>query len=136
MGDEKQIESIEFAPEEATAELDPGKAKLLSGESDGLESSSLTFPDFTYRHFWGDKRGWWRLNLSSPQIQATSNVFVSISEHTELVDTTDPVPKPWMGDARFSVYNVVPFGGGVSVLVSIDWPSPLLTQVSYLVVNP
>jgi hypothetical protein len=132
--DERQ--AVNESTQNDTAELDSTEARLLFEQDVALAATDLTFPDFTYRHEWGFKHGWWRLNLTSSQIRASSNVFVSISELGELGTIPGPGPKPHMGDARFSVYNVVPYDGGVEVRVFIDWSSPIFTQLSYLIVNP
>ncbi len=107
---------------------------LLSLEASGT-SASLTYPDFSYRHVWGDQVGWRRLNLTTSLIKARSNVFVSISELDPIVSSQDPVPKPFVGSAPFLVHNVAPYNGGVVALVFINWQEPLFTQLSYLVIN-
>jgi hypothetical protein len=107
-----------------------------STASDSGTAPLLSFPDFTYRHIWGDRVGRWLLTLNHPQIRSTSNVFVSISELDELVTNVDPVPKPKPSFARMSVLSVAPVAGGVAVLIFVDSQTPVFTQLSYVVVNP
>jgi hypothetical protein len=123
--------------EAANAQVDQRQVKLLFGNAAELRQDDLTAPDFTYRQIWPNPmNGWWRLTLNSPDIRSSSNVYVSVSELDPIVTSQDPVPKPMMGDAHFLVYNVAPRNGAVEIRLFIDWPTPLLTQVSYLVVNP
>jgi hypothetical protein len=101
-----------------------------------VEPEALAWPDFTYRHYWGSYRGWVDLTLNTSWITHGSNVLASASESSELATNTDPIPHPFLGSARFTIHNVVPLDGGVSVRMYIDWGSPLYTQVTYVVVNP
>jgi hypothetical protein len=48
----------------------------------------------------------------------------------------DPTAGKFMGDARFTVNNVVPEDGNVIVRVTIDWEDPLVLFVDYLLVQP
>jgi hypothetical protein len=126
-----------------TAQLDPSKLSLFPGPSAardqagaGLDSPSLLYPDFTYRHDWGLRNGWWNLTLTDSRIRKTSNVFVSASEVSDIVSTVDPIPTPFVGSARYLVYNVAPRNGAVTVRIYIDWSTPVSTQLSYMVLNP
>jgi len=125
----------------ATAAIDENRVQLLphAGIPSGgasASSLSLSYPDFTYRHHWGWKNGWWILTLTDSRIRKTSNVVVSASEVSDIVSTVDPVPQPFVGAARYQVYNVAPANGSVTIRLFIDWPSALGTEVSYLVLNP
>jgi hypothetical protein len=113
-----------------TADADPSGIRLIRPAS-----AELAFPDFAYRHTWENLNGYLDLTLNHPDIRWTSNVFVSLSELEEAVSSEDPTPRPMLGVASFSVLNVVPQNGGVTVRVLVDWNSPLLTQISYLVIN-
>jgi hypothetical protein len=103
---------------------------------DAAQPRQLAWPDFTYReNRWPAARGWLQLTLRSPRIRKTSNVFASISELAEALESRQE-PDPMVGAATFQVRSVAPFNGGVVVDVYIDWPTSLLFQTSYLVVNP
>ena len=118
-----------------TAQIDEKHVKLLSGQGTdtgtlAAEGHSLTYPDFTYRHDWGNRKGSLKLTLTSSRIHWNSNVFVSISEHDGIQTVSqngDPVyrgPTPMMGGARYTVHNVAPRGGAVEIWVHIDWKDP------------
>ncbi|MGE3310663.1 MAG: hypothetical protein AB7O66_11895, partial [Limisphaerales bacterium] len=106
---------------EASADVTEGAVASLLGGSPG---GALAGDGITYRHHWGNRSGQWKLRLNWGSIQPDSRVFVSISECGH------------MGAARYTVHNVVPSAGGVTVWVNIEWGSPIPLCVDYLVVNP
>jgi hypothetical protein len=87
-----------------------------------------------YRHSWGRRNGVVTLNLTNwPEIKPDSLMFASAGEG--IVDG-DPTAGKFMGDARFTVNNVVPENGNVVVRVTIDWEEPIVLFVDYLLVQP
>jgi hypothetical protein len=127
---------VTIAKNDAAVQQETATATMTSTAHEAESAGLLAFPDFTYRHVWGDRVGRWLLTLNHPQIRSTSNVFVSISELDDIVDTTNPVPKPKPSAARMTVLSVAPVAGGVTVLIFVDSQTPVFTQLSYLVVNP
>lgn len=84
---------------------------------------------FTYRHDWGNLNGQWILNLNWGAIHAGSRVFVAIGEGAA-------GGGKFIGSARYTVHNVAPANGVVSIWVNIEWSYPIRLYVDYLVVNP
>jgi hypothetical protein len=78
---------------------------------------------------WGSRNGQWVLPLSWSIVNCNSRVFVSISE-------VDQNGCGFIGGARYTVHNVAVRNGGIDILVTIDWNTPIRTHVSYLVINP
>jgi hypothetical protein len=118
-----------------TAEVDPAVKRALSGAG-AEEQRRLAPPDFTFRHVWNPGHGWITTHVTHPSITEHSNVFASISEVDERVDSTHPVVEdPMLGAAHCTVHNVVPYNGAVHVVVHIDWPTPVYFQISYLVIK-
>lgn len=97
---------------------------------EGLTAQDLQGFGFSYRHNWGPRNGWWILNLTSNAFTADTRAFVAISE-----GPTGSGGK-FIGNARYSVYNIAPDTGVVSIRVFIDWSSPIGLVVDYLFVNP
>jgi hypothetical protein len=84
---------------------------------------------FTTRVDWGAKNGQWILNLNWGAVTKDSRVFVAIGEGA-------PGGGKFIGAARYTVHNIAPQDGRVSVWVEIEWSSPIRLYVDYLVVNP
>ena len=90
---------------------------------------ALGSSSYSYRQNWGYKNGWWVLTLNDSRITANSRVYVSFSE-------VDAFGNRFVGAARYSVYNIAPRKGAVTIRVFIDWGSPLRTVADYLVIQP
>jgi hypothetical protein len=87
-----------------------------------------------YRHSWGRLNGVVTLNLSNwPEVKPDSLMFASVGEG--IVDG-DPTAGKFMGDARFTVNNVVPEDGNIRIGVTIDWEEPIVLFVDYMLVQP
>ncbi len=102
--------------------------KLFSPEA-GATPSLLSGSGFTYRHDWGDRKGEWKLFLSSRAINRNSRVFVAIGECA-------PGGGKFIGSARYTVHNVAPKDNGVEIWINIQWSEPIRLCVDYFVVNP
>jgi hypothetical protein len=68
-------------------------------------------------------------NLNWPFVTRNTLVFASATE-------IGPDGTAFVGGANFAVNNVVPFDGGVTIIVTIGWDSPLSLRVDYLAINP
>lgn len=112
-----------------TQSVNESEVHFLAGQSHGVTPQDLIGTGFTYRHDWGDKNGWWTLNLNWGAVTANSRVFVAIGEGA-------PGGGKIVGAARYTLYNVAPNNGVVSIRVHIDWGSPLRLYADYLVINP
>jgi hypothetical protein len=95
----------------------------------GASAQELVGNGFTYRHDWGDRNGQHILHLNWGAINNNSRVFVSISEG-------QPGGGKFIGSARYTLYNVAPSNGRVSIWINIEWSSPIRLSVDYLVINP
>jgi hypothetical protein len=101
------------------------ESKVSSRGEVGIE---LAGSDVAYRHDWGDFNGQVVLNLNWSLVNRNSLVFVSIGEGAG-------GGGKFIGSARYTVHNVAPRDGGVSVWVNIEWSSPIRLVVDYLVIN-
>lgn len=94
-----------------------------------ISTESLSGSGFTYRHDWGNRHGTWKLHLNWGAINRNSRVFVTCSEGA-------PQNQMFIGDAWYTIHNVAPYDGGVSIRIHIGWNSNIRVTVNYLVINP
>ncbi|MEV4282075.1 hypothetical protein [Actinoplanes xinjiangensis] len=94
----------------------------------GATASDLSGSGRTYRHDWGLRNGQWILTLNDPAITGATQVFVSVGEGSG--------DGKFIGAARYTVHNVAPGPGRISIWVEITWESPINLLVDYLIVQP
>ena len=120
---------LQLPAEMETQEVKAEQVIQLLGSKDGLSTQELSGSGFTYRHDWGDRKGQWTLNLNWGVINRNSRVFVAIGEGAS-------GGGKFIGNARFTLHNVAPQDGRVSIWVNIEWGEPIRLYVDYLVINP
>lgn len=101
----------------------------VKGARSTLAPSLISGTGFTSRVNWGQKNGDWKLNLTSTFFTKNTRAFVSIGE-------CDLTGGKFIGAAKYTVYNVAPNTGVVSIWVNINWGAPIWLCADYLFVNP
>ena len=114
---------------EETQEVDDQQVRELVKPAEGVSVQELIGTGFSYRHDWGDRNGQHKLNLNWGAVNANSRVFVAIGEGA-------PGGGKFIGGARYTLHNVAPSAGRVTIWVNIEWSSPIRLSVDYLVINP
>src|ERR687897_489886 len=99
-------------------------------QREGVGTEAISGNGYTYRHDWGNRNGELRLTLNSSNINCNTRVFVSATEFGGGQQCG------FTGDAKYTVHNVSPFQGGVTVWVSILWDSAIRLRLTYLIINP
>ncbi len=69
-----------------------------------------------------------RLQINDPNVTADSRVVASPCEYS-----TDPRLNRFIGSAPMSIANIAPANGSVTVLLNVNWGSPLNVRVDYFV---
>lgn len=92
-------------------------ANLSSQAGDAQTMSGTTYD-------WGNRNGWWILNLSGMPVVAGQSVTVSATE----VSSTG---SEFIGSAHIHCENVSVTQGKVSALCLFDWGSPIHVRLHY-----
>jgi hypothetical protein len=120
---------LQFPAAQTIQEVDLEQVRQLLPAKEGIATQELFGTGFSYRHDWGDRNGQNILQLNWEFVNPDSRVFVAIGEGA-------PGGGKFIGNARYTLHNVAPFNGGVSIWVDIEWGSPIRLYVDYLVINP
>jgi len=110
-----------------SAKEDEVRSFARTGDGGGVERQLLG-SGVCYRHDWGDRNGQLVLNLNWGEVTKNSFVFVAIGEGA-------PGGGKFIGTARYTLHNVAPGDGRVSIWVNIEYSSPIRLYVDYFLVN-
>lgn len=100
--------------------------RLLQGEA---APQAIAGNGFTYRQDWGFLHGQWLLTLTWSGFTNATRVFVAIGEGTG-------GGGKFVGAARYTLHNVAPDTGRVTIWVNIEWGSDISVIVDYLIIEP
>jgi hypothetical protein len=104
----------------------------LGAPQEGGSIAILFGNGYRYRHDWGKLKGQHILPLNWGLITPQSLVFVAIGEGA----AGGPNNGKFIGQARYTLHNVAPQNGVISIWVNIEWPNPIPLYVDYFVFNP
>ena len=104
----------------------------LGASEEGASIALLFGNGYRYRHNWGNLKGQHILPLNWSLIRPNSLVFVAIGEGAAGGISNGK----FIGEARYTVHNVAPQNGVISIWVNIEWPNPIPLYVDYFVFNP
>ncbi|MEG4942610.1 hypothetical protein [Microcoleus sp. F4-D5] len=105
------------------------EVRQLGAPQEGASPQTFFGNGYRYRHDWGDRNGQHILHLNWGIITRDSLVFVAIGEGAA-------GGGKFIGNARYTLHNVAPNNGVVSIWVNIEWGSPIRLYVDYFVFNP
>jgi len=108
------------------------EVRQLGMSQEGASAAAFFGNGYRYRHDWGNLNGQHILPLNWGLITPNSLVFVAIGEGVPPA----PAAGKFIGAARYTVHNVAPSNGVVSIWVNIEWGSPIRLYVDYFVFNP
>lgn len=114
---------------ESSKDLKESDVTPLPGNPEGAALAAVS--GFSIRQDWGNRRGQHVLHLNSTLFRAGQKVFVSIAEGA----TGGPPAGKFIGSARYTVHNVAPQNGRVSIWINIEWSSNIRIYADYLVVD-
>jgi kumamolisin len=104
----------------------PAQVVTVPGQRDGAAAhmSGVSYTGFGTWH----GNGQVRLQINDPNVTADSRVVASPCEYS-----TDPRLNRFIGSAPMSIANIAPANGSVTVLLNVNWSSPLNVRVDYFV---
>jgi hypothetical protein len=105
------------------------EVRQLGMSQEGASPAAFFGNGYGYRHDWGDRNGQHILHLNWGIITPASLVFVAIGEGA-------PGGGKFIASARYTLHNVAPNNGVVSIWVNIEWSSPIRIYADYFVFNP
>jgi hypothetical protein len=114
--------------QEESQDLVEDQIQPLSGTG---EAGLAALNGWSYRHDWGNRRGQHVLNLNSNLFRAGQVIMVAIGEGA----AGGPPAGKFVGASRYTLHNVAPQNGRVSIWINIEWSSNIRIYVDYLVVG-
>jgi kumamolisin len=104
----------------------PAQVVIVPGQRNGVVArmSGVSYTGFALWH----GNGQVKLQINDPNITADSRVVASPCEYS-----TDARLNRFIGSAPMSIANIAPANGSVTVLLTVNWASPLNVRVDYFV---